>query len=149
MESEDPIDWDRASAKAAWLGWDAMLALTLGACRALLDTPVPSGVPLRAPPRWLSLFPAVPSSPGVLARALFPLRALGRPSWKLRYLAHLLFVPTLTERRAFALPRPLAFLYHVVRPARLGFKWGGALARMVRGNPAADGSRRGRRSGPR
>ena len=68
----------------------------------------------------------------MLARALFPLRALGRPSWKLRYLAHLLFVPTLTERRAFALPRPLAFLYHVVRPARLGFKWGGALARMVR-----------------
>jgi len=108
-----------------------MVALTLGACRALLDTPVPAGVPLRPPPGWLTLFPADPPPASPLANALFPLRLFGRRSRKLRYLAHLLFVPTLTERRTLGLPSWLGFLYYLLRPVRLVSKWGGELLRMV------------------
>ncbi len=137
------IDWKMVSAKAAWLGWEDLLALTFGACRALLDTPVPAEIALRAPPRWLALFPADPAPVSVLTNALLPLRLLGRRSRKLRYLAHLLFVPTLTERRALGLPRWLGFLYYLVRPARLVSRWGGELARMRPGGPARGRSRGG------
>lgn len=123
------IDWRKVGAKAAWLGWDDMLALTLGACRALLDTPVPAGVPLRAPPSWLTRFPVDPASTSILDDALLPLRVLGRTSHKLRYLVRLVFAPTLTERRALTLPHWLDVLYYLIRPARLIQKWGGALIR--------------------
>ncbi len=125
------IDWRTVGTKAARLGWEDMVALTLGACRALLDTPVPAGVPLRPPPGWLTLFPADPPPASPLANALFPLRLFGRRSRKLRYLAHLLFVPTLTERRTLGLPSWLGFLYYLLRPVRLVSKWGGELLRMV------------------
>jgi Uncharacterised nucleotidyltransferase len=134
-----PIDWPRVAAKAAWLGWDDVLALTLGACRARLDTAVPMGVAVRPLPRWLTVFPAEPSPGSVLPNALFPLRVL-RPAWKLRYLAHLLLVPTLAERRALGLPSRLGFLYYLIRPARLALRWSGALLRMMRGGPATDRS---------
>ena len=124
------IDWRTVGTKAARLGWEDMVALTLGACRALLDTPVPAGVPLRPPPGWLTLFPADPPPASPLTNALFPLRLFARCSRKLRYLAHLLFIPTLTESRALGLPRWLGFLYYLVRPARLVSKWGGELLRM-------------------
>jgi len=124
------IDWKKVSAKAAWLGWEDVLALTFGACRALLDTPIPAAMAPRAPPRWLALFPADPAPGSVLTNALLPLRLLGRRSRKLRYLAHLLFVPTLTESRTLGLPSWLGFLYYLFRPARLVSRWGGELIRM-------------------
>ncbi len=121
------IDWSKVQAKAKWLGWEEMLALTLGSCHALLDTTLPPEVPLRPPPRRLALFPAEPAPGSVLTNALHPLRLLGRRSRKLRYLAHLLFVPTLHERRVLGLPSWLHFFYYAIRPARLVSTWGGKL----------------------
>ena len=137
------IDWEKALAKAAWLGWEDMLALTLSACRALLDTPLPPEVPLRPPPHWLALFPADPAPGSVLTNALYPLRLLGRRSRKLRYLAHLVFVPTLHESRAIGLPSWLRFFYYLIRPARLVSKWGREMVRMKVEGPAMGRSRDG------
>ncbi len=137
------IDWRKVQAKAAGLGWEDMLALTLSACRALLDTPLPPEVPFRPPPRWLALFPADPAPGSVLTNALYPLRLLRRRSRKLRYLANVLFVPTLHESRALALPSWLQFLYYLVRPARLVSKWGREMVRMKLEGPATGRARDG------
>ena len=125
-----PLDWDKLNAKASWVGWGEMLALTLGASHALLDTPIPPGAPFRPPPRWLMLFPADPAPASILKGALLPLRSLARGWRKVQYLAALLFIPTLTERRTLSLPRWLGFLHYPLRPARLIMKWGGELIRM-------------------
>lgn len=117
------IDWPKVTDTATRLGWEKVLQLTLAACHALLDTPVPAEFARIALPRWVRLFPTFPAPPGI-QDALFATRLFPRPSEKLRYLVRLLLVPTLRERRLLRLPPSLGLLYYSLRPVRLGVKWG-------------------------
>ena len=128
--SRREIDWEKARAKAKRLGWEEVLRLTLSACHALFDTLVPPHFSLKVPGPRVKLFPSDPS-PDVWQSFVVRLRLLKRPSEKLCFLAHVLFVPTLAERRLYRLPSSLSFLYYPLRPLRLGCKWGWRLARAA------------------
>jgi hypothetical protein len=117
------VDWDRTSAKAASLGWEEVLRLTLTACHSLFGTPVPSRYRAEPVPPWLQLFPVPPGGPDVWD-ALRPARLFRHRSEKLRYLLRRALVPTMDERRFLALPSGLRVLYYPLRPLRLGCKWG-------------------------
>ncbi len=140
------IDWDRVTSTARRFGWDRALRLSLGICRALLETPLPDGVFRQPLPPWVCPFPADLPREGV-AGVRVPLNLLDRPSEKLRHLARVLLVPTLAERRLVCLPASARLLYYPLRPARLASKWG---IRLMRSGPGVCRSGRlGGRSGLR
>ena len=62
-----------------------------------------------------------------VADALVFVRLLDQRSNKLRYLAGLIFAPTLAERRLVRLPSSLVFLYYPLRPLRLTTRWAARL----------------------
>lgn len=123
------VNWQRLQTKATKFGLGRVLALTLGACSALLGTEIPEGLPRQAPPPWLPLFPAPPLAPDVWADCVLPVRLFARPSQKLGYLARLAFVPAMQDRAVLRLPPALEGLYYGVRPARLVGKLGRELGR--------------------
>ena len=116
------IDWEQVRHKAERLGWEEIVRLTLSVCHALFETPLPAQFALRKLPPWLHLFPDAPSLSW--RNALFPLRLLKRPSYRMRSVLGVLLVPTLAERQLLRLPFPLLPLYYPLRPLRLGCKWG-------------------------
>jgi len=123
------VDWERLHTKATRFGLERVLALTLGACSALLGTEIPEGLPRQAPPPWLPLFPARPHEPNSWANSLFTVRLFPRSGQKLGYLARLAFLPTVQDRAALRLPATLEGLYYGVRPVRLAAKLGRELGR--------------------
>jgi hypothetical protein len=120
--SRGGVDWGKVREKAGKLGWEEMLELTLSACHALFNTSITADFSAKELPQWLKLFPEAPS-PQPWQNAFFPLHLLQRPLDKLSYIAHVLLVPTLAERRLLRLPSSLGPLYYLLRPARLGCKW--------------------------
>jgi hypothetical protein len=82
-------------------------------------------------PGWLELFPATPDPLDIWQGALYPARLFARPSERLGYLARVLLVPTLAERRLIRLPRRLRALYYLLRPLRLGGRWGLDVTRRI------------------
>ena len=119
------LDWEKLRAKAGRFGLTEVLEISLQASAALFDTPLlPSRAPARALPGWLDLFPATPDPLDIWRGALYPARLFARPSEKVRYLARVLLVPTLAERRLIRLPASLRALYYPLRPLRLGGRWG-------------------------
>ena len=118
------LDWAKVRAKADRFGLTDALEISLRASAVLFDTPIPSSGPARALPGWLALFPATPDPLDIWRGALYPARLFARPSEKLRYLARVLLVPTLAERRLIRLPARLRALYYPLRPLRLGGRWG-------------------------
>ncbi len=123
------LDWERLWAKAKRLRMKDLLDLTLGACHRLFNTPIPNKQELRALPRWFKLFPAEPTPLDALKAALFPIRSFHRLSGKLGYLAHTLFTPQVAEHGLVRFPAGLRYLYFLVRPLRIGSKWGWRLLR--------------------
>ena len=114
-----------------------MLALGLTLASDVLDAPVPNHVQA-----WVRSDPAVdPLARDALSNAfatdrgslaqdnLFYLRAMTSPTRRLRYVVHLLTVPTLEDLEDVALAGPLALLYYPLRPLRLL----GQALRLVRG----------------
>src|SRR5262249_61029560 len=73
---------------------------------------------------WLWLFPSTEGALGVWRGALYPARLQPRPADKLGYLARVLLMPTLGERRMIRLPDRLAVLYYPLRPLRLASRCG-------------------------
>lgn len=128
----DGLRWDRLVDKAARFGLAEILGITLGACRGLLETPLPPGIPVRPVPSWLAVFPAAPRAASIWQEALLPARLFRRPSEKLGYLLRVLFVPTLAERRLISLPAALGGLYFPLRPLRLGGRLAWDMARTAR-----------------
>jgi hypothetical protein len=118
------LDWEKVWAKADRFGLTEVLQISLQASAALFDTPLPSSPPARALPGWLDLFPATPDALDIWQGALYPARLFARPSEKVGYLARVLLVPTLAERRLIRLPPRLRALYYPLRPLRLGGRWG-------------------------
>jgi hypothetical protein len=82
-------------------------------------------------PGWLDLFPATPDALDIWRGALYPARLFARPSEKVGYLARVLLVPTLAERRLIRLPASLRALYYPLRPLRLGGRWGLDVLRRI------------------
>jgi hypothetical protein len=118
------LDWGKVRTKADRFGLTDALEISLQASAVLFDTPIPSSGPARVLPGWLELFPATPDPLDIWQGALYPARLFARPSEKLRYLARVLLVPTLAERRLIRLPARLRALYYPLRPLRLGGRWG-------------------------
>ena len=114
------LDWEKVRAKADRFGLTDVLEISLQASAALFDTPLPSSPPARALPGWLELFPATPDPLDIWQGALYPARLFARPSERLGYLARVLLVPTLAERRLIRLPG--AFGRSTIRCARCA--WG-------------------------
>jgi hypothetical protein len=123
------VRWAAARDTAGRFGLEAVLGIALGACRQVLETPLPAGAPAHPVPPWLALFPADAGSPGPWREAAYPARLLARPSDKLAYLARVLFLPTLAERRLVRLPAALGPLYYPLRPLRLAGRLGRDLVR--------------------
>ena len=127
----DELDWVRVRDKAVRFGLGDVLGITLGACWTLLGTPMPPEAPAQTPPAWLHLFPSTTHPQDIWQGGLYPARLFNRPSEKLRYLARVLLVPTLGERRLIRLPARLGALYYALRPLRLGGRCGWELTRLV------------------
>jgi hypothetical protein len=125
------LDWEKVRAKADRFGLTDVLEISLQASAALFDTPDPSSPPAPALPGWLDLFPATPDPLDIWQGALYPARLFARPSERLGYLARVLLVPTLAERRLVRLPRRLRALYYPLRPLRLGGRWGLEVVRRI------------------
>jgi hypothetical protein len=128
----DAVDWHAAGALAERFGLADALALTLGAAAALLETSVPPAARSRPVPRKLAVFPAMPAAPDIWRDALSPAQLFRRPGARAAYLARVLLVPTLAERRLIRLPDALRGLYYALRPLRLAARW----AREQRGELA-------------
>jgi hypothetical protein len=127
------LDWAGARALAERFGLGDALGLTLGACAALLGTPTPAGARAGSVLRGVDLFPAMPANaPDIWGDALFPARLFG-PGARTAYLARVLLVPTLAERRLVRLPRPLHGLYYGLRPLRLAARWADEKVSRARG----------------
>lgn len=124
------VDWTRLHATGRRLGLGRVLAITLGACAAVLDTPLPATVPRRVPD-WLDLFPTAPPPLDRWQAARYPARLFPRPADKLLYLARVLLVPTLAERRAVGLPAALQLAYVPLRPLRLAGRRAAESARTI------------------
>lgn len=123
------FDWAGVEDRARRFGLERALHQTLGACRTLLDTPLPPALARHAPPRRLGVLAAAPVTIGGWQEALSAVRLVARPVDKLRYLGRLLLRPTLAEWSLVRLPSRLRFLYHGLRPLRLGLASGRAMVR--------------------
>ena len=121
------FDGEEAAAKARRFGWDEVLALGLGACRALFGTELPPGLPQLEPPPWVRLYPR-DLLPRPLASELDHLPLLRGKRAKMRSILRMAFVPTPAERRLAPLPEPFAPLYWAMRPLRLAVRFGWRLA---------------------
>jgi hypothetical protein len=119
------VDWQKTMAKARHFEIDRVLRQTLAASSLLFGTPIPSCCNPATLPAGVKLFTHAPFPAGAAesAFAFRHLRVLRRPLDKLRYLAEVIFVPKLTDRDFLRLPPSLGFLYYVIRPPRLAFKW--------------------------
>jgi len=118
------VNWDHIESKARRFGWEKVLAVTLGICRALLSTPVPDNLAAPAPlPRWLSVYPEPPAQSRLWDEALFATRLFPGVSAKFGYLGRLLFLPTVRERELISLPASIGALYYPLRPLRLAGRW--------------------------
>jgi hypothetical protein len=125
------LDWTRVDELARRFGLARALALTLGACRALLGTPLPPEHAAAAPPRRLRVPDAAPVVIGGWREAVSAAWLLSRSTDRVRYLGRLL-QPTLAEWSLIRLPSSLRFLYYGLRPLRLGLASGRAMARAGR-----------------
>lgn len=128
------VSWDAVFELAGAFGWDEAVRISLRLSETLFDTPVPercAGTPL---PGWLRVFPSTTSSGDMWADALVPLHLIRRPELRLGYLARVLLVPTLADRRVLRLPDALSALYYLLRPLRLcgRFTWDRAGAGLRR-----------------
>lgn len=117
--SSGAVDWQKVERKASRLGLDKVLRLTCGACVALFDTPIPSHALPKALPAWLRLFPSEPPALDVWKNALLSSRFLTRRRDKLRYLARVLFLPSLSDHRLLPLPAYARPILYAARPLRL------------------------------
>ena len=121
------VDWDIVTNTARRFGLEGALQITLSACETLFGTPVPPGYDGHQLPSWLSLFPSPAPPMGKWRRALLVRRLFRRPQDRLRYVARLLFKPTLGELELLRLPFWLRTAYYPLRLARLAI----ASARVV------------------
>ena len=118
-----PIDWQKVREKAERFDLNLEVGSTLAACSLLYGAPVPANFSSCAIPAGIQLFPNSLAPSEAWEAPLLSPKLLKRPSEKLRWFAKGFFVPTLADGQFFHLPRSLEFLYYLLRPVRLTFKW--------------------------
>ena len=96
------VDWKNVSEKAKWLGWEAAVRSSLGACGFLFQTPLDPSFGATTTSHASRVPPS--SDVQVATEGLALLRLLKTPGRKLRYLAIRLLVPTPAECRLFPSP---------------------------------------------
>jgi hypothetical protein len=117
------IDWQKVREKAERFNLDLVVGSTLTACSSLYGTPAPANFSSGALLAGVQLFPNSLAPSEAWKAPLFYPKLLKRSSEKLRWFADVFFVARLADRRFFHLPRSLDFLYYLLRPLRLTFKW--------------------------
>ena len=128
------FDWDTVTDKAHLFGLDRVLTLSLSACQALFGTRLPPAYSGRPVPSWLPLFPAAAPQMGEWREALQVRRLFRRPQDRLRYLARVVFRPTLGELELVRLPLGLRALYYPLRLARLAITSASAMRGLAAGH---------------
>jgi putative nucleotidyltransferase-like protein len=126
IASSGRVDWQSVMRKAEEFEVDLAVRQTLAASSYLLGTRLPAYFSSVSLPEGVRLFPylRVPAEDAQNAFAFRHLRLLKRPWDKLRYFATVVFAPQLTDCDFLRLPPALGFLYYVIRPLRLAWKWG-------------------------
>jgi hypothetical protein len=118
------IDWAKVRSQAERVRWQDMVELTLSACHALFDTPIPPYFSSRTLPPWGHLFPADSYSTEEWQEVLATARRFKSPIARWHYLMRALLVPSLRDREIFRLPSALGALYYPLRFLRLTIKYG-------------------------
>lgn len=131
------LDWEAALARAERYGAGRIVRLGLALALDLLEAPLPEAVAARVRADAAAgslaqqisgqLFAAAGGFAGLARRFWFRVRLHGRLGGGMRYAARLMFAPTEEDWEAVRLPRPLHFLYVLVRPVRLARKYGAGL----------------------
>jgi len=117
------VDWSQVKEKAERFDLDLLAETTLTACSSLFGTPVPANLCPRPLPADVRLFPDSLADSESWKAPLFYSRLLKRPSEKLRWFAEMFFVARVADHRFLSLPPSLSFLYYLLRPLRLTYKW--------------------------
>jgi Uncharacterised nucleotidyltransferase len=128
--SSTPPDWKQVKQYAVQYELEAVADPTLAACSHLFDTPLPEEFRSASLPVDVRLFPDSEEPAESWKVTLFYPRLLKRRSEKLRWYAQNFFVPRLADYRFVRLPSSLTFLYYILRPLRLSFKWSWRFLRM-------------------
>jgi hypothetical protein len=122
--SSTAIDWAKVRFEAERVGWEDVVELTLSACQALFDTPIPPLFSRRPLPPWVHLFPDDVRYAAPWRYVMATSRLFTSPLAQWRYLLRVLLVPTAAERRLIRLPSALGILYYPIRLSRVAIRQG-------------------------
>lgn len=115
------LDWMRVQDKIERFGFSDVLRPVFGACRAVLNTPLPPELT----PDNLRTVPDIFSPPGLAAQVDHFFRCRGVVSGRsarAAYMVRRLFEPSYEDREIVRLPEALGFLYYATRLVRLALK---------------------------
>jgi hypothetical protein len=121
------IDWDGVKEKAGRFDLDLIVGSALAVCSELFGTLAPANFPAVQLPAGVPLFPHSLDPSEAWNAPLFQAQLLKRRSEKLRWFAEMFFVARMSDRMALHLPESLDFLYYLLRPLRLTWKWSGLI----------------------
>ena len=147
IESNREMNWPVVIDHAARVGSKRMLSLGLFLAAELLGASVPEQVRKKLHPDstlWAlaadvvkRLFEERTNPPGILESALLHLRMRERLLDRIRYVLRLGLTTTVGDLTTMRIPRPLFFLYYLLRPLRLAAKYGRRLvSRILSGGEA-------------
>jgi hypothetical protein len=147
IESNREMNWPVVIDHAARVGSKRMLSLGLFLAAELLGASVPEQVRKKLHPDSTlgalaadvvkRLFEERTNPPGILESALLHLRMRERLLDRIRYVLRLGLTTTVGDLTTMRIPRPLFFLYYLLRPLRLAAKYGRRLvSRILSGGEA-------------
>jgi hypothetical protein len=131
-----PMGWKQVKKYAVEYELETVAEPTLAACSRLFGTPIQVEFSSSSFPADVRLFPDSEEPSDLWKATLFYPRLLKRRSERLRWYVQTLFVPRLADYRFITLPSSMTFLYYVLRPLRLSFKWSWRFLRMGLGRLA-------------
>ncbi|HEV3467739.1 MAG TPA: nucleotidyltransferase family protein [Pyrinomonadaceae bacterium] len=134
LNSQPDLDWASVCERARAAGTERMLLLGLRLARGLLEAPLPDEIErlAEAEPSLGRLAETVTARlfegpgqgpPGLLSSISFNLLARRGLAERVRYFGFI-FTPTDGDLAVLTLPRPLSFVYYLLRPFRLLLKGG-------------------------
>jgi hypothetical protein len=134
IATNEDLNWRQVSDHAAELGATRMFYLGLLLANQLLGATLPEQISrdINSDPTSSALaaeiikrlFEKRSTSPGILETAKLHVRMRERAADRARYCSRLLLNTTVGDWTSIKIPRPLFFLYYLVRPFRLAGKYG-------------------------
>jgi hypothetical protein len=133
IDAHQELNWEQVFEHAASLGSERMLLLGVFLASDILGVRLPEEVSRRAladgSVKMLAaqvrkrLFREENDSPGIIRSAVFHLKARERARDRIKYLLRLALQTTVHDWLFIPIPRPLFFLYYLLRPVRLALKY--------------------------